>query len=59
MTPVEALQLALEKEKTSIELYSKLAASHVEIKDLLYALLTEEEKHKKMIEQKITEITKY
>jgi rubrerythrin len=59
MTPVEALELALSKENASIELYSRLADEHNEIRDLLFELLNEEEKHKKMIEEKIRSMTKY
>ncbi len=56
MTATEALELALKKENASIKLYTKLAAEHSQIKELLFALLNEEEKHKKMIEARITEI---
>jgi len=59
MTPVEALQLALGKEKETIELYRKMAGDHSEIRELLLMLMNEEEKHKKLIENKIVEITKY
>ncbi|MCQ9207706.1 MAG: hypothetical protein NG740_07495 [Omnitrophica bacterium] len=58
MTPNEALQIALSKEKGSIEMYRKLAVKHPVIKDLFYSLLNEEEKHKKMIEKKIVEMTR-
>lgn len=59
MTPVEALKLALNKEKASIALYAKLSNEHPAVKELLFMLLNEEEKHKKLIETKITEIAKY
>lgn len=58
MTPVEALEVALEKEKTSIALYQDLIAKHSVIKDLLYSLLIEEQKHKKLIEERIIELTR-
>ncbi len=58
MTPVRALELALNKEKASIELYTRLANEHPAIKELLFMLLNEEEKHKKLIEARIAEITK-
>ena len=58
MTPVEALEVALEKEKTSIALYQDLIVKHPVIKDLLYSLLIEEQKHKKLIEEKIVELTR-
>ena len=59
MTPVEALRLALQKEEASIELYRDLSVKHPAIKDLLSSLLDEEFKHKKMIEEKIVQLTKY
>lgn len=59
MTPVEALELALAKEKSAIELYRKLAQEHPAIRDLLLLLLNEEEKHKILIAKKIVEVTKY
>lgn len=59
MTIVEALKLALGKEKNSIKLYQDLAQNHSAIKDLLLFLLNEEEKHKKLIEEKIVEVTRY
>ncbi len=54
MTPVEALELALSKEKASIILYKKFAANYPEIRDLLFDLLTEEEKHEKRITEKLS-----
>lgn len=59
MTPIEALELALSKEETSIELYRDLANKHSAIKDLLLSLVNEEEKHKLLIEKKIAEIRRY
>ena len=59
MTTVEALRLALNKETNSIDLYSDLAQKHSEIRELLTFLLNEEEKHKKLIEEKIVQVTKY
>ena len=59
MTPVEALEIALSKEKEAIELYGKLSIEHSAIKDLLIDLRNEEFKHKKLIEKKIVELTKY
>jgi len=58
MTTVEALEVALGKEKTSIALYQDLIVKHPVIKDLLYSLLIEEQKHKKLIEEKIVELTR-
>jgi rubrerythrin len=56
MTPVEALQLALSKEKASIKLYETLAGQHPAIKELLYSLMSEEEKHLKMIDKRMQEL---
>ncbi len=56
MTPIEALKLALSKEKASIKLYQNLAVEHTAIKELFYTLLNEEEKHKKLIEEKIAQL---
>lgn len=59
MTSVEALKLALEKEKNSIKLYQELSRKHSAIKGLFDFLIIEEQKHKKMITDKISEVTKY
>jgi len=59
MTVTEALNLALSKEIAAIELYRKLAIEHTAISELLNSLMNEEEKHKKLIEQKIFELTRY
>ncbi len=58
MSPVEALELALSKENASIELYKDLATKHSEIRELLNFLENEEHKHKKMINEKIVQLTK-
>ena len=58
MTPVEALKLALSKEEASIALYKKLAVEHSAVRELLTFLENEEQKHKKMIEEKIFELTR-
>ncbi|UCC94889.1 MAG: hypothetical protein JSW40_08780 [Candidatus Omnitrophota bacterium] len=59
MTPVDALKIALKKEEASIILYKELARKHPEIKDLLFLLLNEEEKHQQLIKKKIVELTRY
>jgi len=56
MTPVKVLKLALDKEKASIALYTKLSGKHKEIQDLLILLINEEEKHKKLIEENISRL---
>jgi len=58
MIEIEALKLALSKEKSSVETYKKLLTKHTELKDLFYFLLNEEEKHVVMIEKKIAELYK-
>ena len=59
MIPIEALKIALKKEEASIKLYTDMAAKHSMLKELCAELLNEEFKHKKLIEQKIHELTKY
>lgn len=58
MIDVEALQLALSKEKDAIKTYEDLLAKHPNLKDLLYFLINEEQKHQKLIETKIAELTR-
>ena len=59
MGPVEVLELALLKEKESIELYNRFMKRHPEVKDIFKMLLEEEIKHKEFIEQKIAQLSKY
>lgn len=59
MTAVEALQIALAKEKQAIELYKKMALDYPEIRDLCTDLGNEEYKHRTMIEKKIAAIQRY
>lgn len=59
MTPVEVLELALTKEQNAIDFYDRLSREHLAIKELLLSLLNEEQKHKKMIQDKIREFTRY
>lgn len=56
MIDIEVLRLALAKEEDAIKVYQELLAQHPDLKDLLYLLVTEEQKHKKLIEQKIAEL---
>ncbi len=58
MTPVEALKLALSKEVEAIGMYQKFSADYPVAKDTFIFLAAEEEKHKKMLEKKINELTK-
>ena len=57
MIDIEVLHLALSKEESAIETYQEMLANHPSLKDLLYFLITEEQKHKAMIEKKIIELT--
>jgi len=59
MTPVKALKVALAEEIKAIELYRKLNLEHSSLKEIFLFLINEEQKHKKLIEQKIAETTKY
>jgi rubrerythrin len=56
MIPINALQLALAKEKASVKLYRKMLVEHPGLKDLLLFLVNEEEKHVKMIENEIVKL---
>jgi rubrerythrin len=59
MTLVEVLKLALRKEMESVKLYTRLSQEHSAVKDTLLFLVNEEEKHQKLIEEKISELAKY
>jgi rubrerythrin len=59
MTPQEALQMALDKEEGAIELYRDLSNQHPPIRDLLISLMNEEYKHKKLLQDKLSELTRY
>lgn len=56
MGPVEALELALKKEEDSISAYQKFSIEFPTAKETFLFLLNEEEKHKKMIQEKIVEL---
>ncbi|MFH1441479.1 MAG: hypothetical protein ABIH18_05525 [Candidatus Omnitrophota bacterium] len=57
MGPVEALRLALAKEKETLELYQKLAETSHTAKETFLFLIEQEEKHMKAIEDKIYELS--
>ncbi len=57
MTSVEALKIALEIENNGIKLYTEMESKLPEISELLLFLINQEEKHKKLIEEKIAAIT--
>jgi len=58
MGPVEALRLAVNREESSIKLYQGFAEEFPVAKDVFLFLLDEEEKHKKLLEQKIYELSR-
>ena len=59
MIDIEVLQLALSKEEDAIRTYSEMLVNHPNLKELLSLLVTEEQKHKLLIEKKISELTRY
>jgi rubrerythrin len=58
MVEMEALKLALSKEKEAVAVYGKLSIDHPNLKELFYFLMNEEEKHAAMIQRKIDELYK-
>lgn len=58
MTDVEALRLALAKEKEAVERYRSLCAGHRNLRETFSSLMSEEEKHVRMIEEKIARATR-
>jgi rubrerythrin len=58
MSPVEALKLALSKEKEAHDLYQRLAQEQPVARETFLNLVIEEEKHAKLLEQRISELTK-
>ena len=58
MIDVEVLKIALLKEKDAIKTYQEMLAKHPNLAELLSFLITEEQKHKALIEAKITELTR-
>ena len=59
MIDIEVLKLALEKEEDSIRVYKGLMLEHPNIKELLSQLITEEQKHKLLIQKRIAELSGY
>jgi len=59
MTTIEALEIALSKEESSIELYRDMLNRYTEIKELINFLLNEEFKHQKLIQDKMAELQRY
>ena len=58
MGPVEALQLALTKEKEAKELYQKFSIDFPAAKDIFIFLSGEEQKHEQLINKRIVELTR-
>ncbi len=58
MGPVEALKLALSKEIEAAETYKKFSIQYSNVRDIFEFLQGEEEKHRKLIEKRIYELTK-
>ncbi len=59
MGPMEALKLALSQEVKAIELYERFTRELPVAKDTFLFLMTEEGKHKQLIEKKIAELKNY
>jgi rubrerythrin len=56
MTSREILNIALSRERSSIEFYRGLADKYPEINELLLFLLAEEVKHQQLIEKRISQL---
>lgn len=56
MGPIEALELALGKEREAMEMYDKFSVDFPAAKDVFVFLSGEEQKHKSLIEKKIAEL---
>jgi rubrerythrin len=58
--PIEALKLALEKEIEARQCYTQFSndAQNIVVRDIFIFLANEEEKHRKLLENKINELTK-
>ncbi len=57
MIDIEVLKIALSKEADAIETYQEMLSQHPGLTELLSFLITEEQKHKILIEKKIIELT--
>lgn len=58
MIDLEVLKIALSKEVDAIETYQEMLSHHPSLAELLSLLITEEQKHKILIEKKIVELTR-
>lgn len=57
MIDVEALKFALTQETAAIKIYQEMLINHPALVELLSFLVTEEQKHKVLIEKKIMELS--
>jgi rubrerythrin len=57
MIEIEVLKLALAKEESAIKTYQEMLIEHPVLSDLLSFLVTEEQKHRALIEKKIVELS--
>jgi len=58
MIDIEVLKIALSKEVDAIETYQEMLSQHPGLRELLSFLITEEQKHRMLIEKKIAELTR-
>jgi rubrerythrin len=57
MVEIEVLKLALAKEEAAIKGYQEMLISYPALGELLSLLVTEEQKHKELIEKKIVDLS--
>ena len=57
MTDVEVLWIARGEEEKAIELYQGMLAAHPNLQEMLLTLIAAEQYHKKVIEEKISDLT--
>ena len=58
MTDVEMLRSALGEEEKAIKMYEGMLKDRPNLQDLLFSLISAEQKHKQLIEKKIAELTR-
>jgi len=58
MVDIEVLKIALSKQQDAIDTYQEMLSQHPNLAELLSLLITEEQKHKILIEKKIIELTR-
>ena len=58
MSPVEALKLALAKEKEAHDLYQRFTQEQPVAREIFLDLVIEEERHARLIEKRIYELTR-